>query len=90
MVGVARLQLQDAAREAARAAAVSADPHAAAGAVAVAVPGARASVRDVGGVVEVTLTRRVPTTVPLVGGLVPDVDVEAVAAFRIEGRGAGW
>lgn len=82
-----QLAVQLAARDAARAAAVSADParaaRAAAGAVGV-VDGLDVSVRTSGGTVTATVTRAERTDVPLIGLLVPDLTLRASATMVIE------
>jgi len=88
VVAHGQLAVEHAAREAARQAAVGAAPsdarRAAAGA---GLPsGAQATVRHLdGGLVEVTVRRRLVTDVPLVGPLTPDLDLVGRAAFRREG-----
>lgn len=85
----AQVLVANAAREAARAAAVGATAPAAAGldpdattvAVAVGGPGAQAWVTA-------TVIHHLRTDVPLVGALVPDVELTATATMRLEG-GAG-
>jgi hypothetical protein len=84
--------LTHAAREAARAAAVSDDPEAARHAAQrggglrgdrlVVAVGPRAAV---GSYVEVRLAYADPTDVPLVGALLPDLSLRAAAAMRVEG-----
>lgn len=80
-----------AAREAARAAAVDAAPGAARGA-AVAASGLRPDRMRVtasgragpGSRVQVRITYRIPTAVPIIGALLPDPSVTASAAMRVE------
>ena len=85
----ARGAVEHAAREGARAAAVSADPVGdGVGAARAALPGsmAAASVRIEAGPSTVRAVVRlvVRTDVPLAGALVPDVDVEGVAVMQVE------
>ena len=81
-----------AAREAARAAAVDASPTAARRAAAAGAPldPRRLHVRlaadgGAGGRVAVTLSYRSPTSVPIIGPVLPDVSLSARAAMRAEG-----
>jgi hypothetical protein len=82
-----------ASREAARAAAVDADPHAAHRAAA-ATPGLQDHRLEVvapggdapGGHVRVEVTYRIPTAVPLVGPLLGDRTVRSTATMRVEHR----
>jgi Flp pilus assembly protein TadG len=89
VVVVARDQLAvvHAAREAARAAAVSTEPGdgAAAGHAAADLPGTEITVAATGDQVVATVQRTVPTDVPLVGRLLPDIVVRARAVMRVEG-----
>lgn len=81
------LAAQLAAREAARAAAVSADPHGAATAAAqraVALGPLTVVVAEADGVVTAHVTYTDHTDVPFIGVLLPDVDVHATAAMAIE------
>ena len=81
------LALTSAAREAARAASVDADPARAERAAAAVLPGARVSsgARPAGGeLVIVLVTYRSPTNLPLVGPLLPDPELVARAAMRVE------
>ena len=85
----AQVAVVHAAREAARAAAVSADPvgdGVAAGRAALPAGAEAATVRIDGGPVTVraVVRLRVRTDVPLAGALVPDVDVEGVAVMQVE------
>lgn len=88
LVAHAQLAVQHAAREGARAAAVDPDP-AAATAAALAGPlpatGTRVTVAPPSdGRVRVVVVHRLVTDLPLVGRLVPDLDLRADAAFRLE------
>lgn len=90
VVAHAQLAVEHAAREGARAAAV--DPSPAAPRLAVAASGqpaaAAVEVRARGpGLVEVVVRRRLATDVPLVGPLLPDLDLVGRAVFRREGGG---
>jgi TadE-like protein len=81
------LVLTDAAREAARAAGLDADPARAARAASAVLPGAivRFEPRPgVGELVTVHVTYRSATSLPLVGPLLPDPVLEARAAMRVE------
>ena len=76
----------EAARVAVRAASVSATPSAAAagaGAQAVNVP-VRIATSQTGGYVTVVATIHTPTDVPLIGALLPDIDVRATATMTLE------
>lgn len=82
-----RLAVQLAAREAARAAVVAADP------AAVGTPAAQRAVQlrplqvrvEAGGdTVTVTVTYIEPTDVPLIGALLPDVEVSATVTMAVE------
>ena len=80
-----------AAREAARVAAVDADPAAAAGAARATTPldGSRLQVTvgprgEPGSIVRVEVSYRSPTDVPLVGRFAGDVGLHATAAMRVE------
>ena len=82
-----RLAVQLAAREAARAAVVAADP------VAAGTPAAQRAVQlrplqvrvEAGGdTVTVTVTYLEPTDVPLIGALLPDVEVSATVTMAVE------
>lgn len=88
LVLIARDQLAviHAAREAARAAAVStsAGDGVAAGRSATGLAGVEVSVSSGGGEVRATVTRRVPTDVPLIGAWLPDITVRATAVMRAE------
>lgn len=85
VVGRDQLAVIHAAREGARAAAVSSSPGDGLGAARASTPLAvSVTVGSGGGVVRVTVTRRVPTDVPLVGPLLPDVTVRATATMRLE------
>ena len=79
LVAHAQLLVEHDAREAARAAAVGADPRAGH-------PGQPAvEVRTLdGGLVEATVRRRFATDVPIVGALTPDLDLVGRATFRRE------
>ena len=81
-----QLAVVHAAREAARAAAVSTDAGdgTAAGIAAVELSDVEISVSTSGGRVRATVTRRVPTDVPLVGTFLPDVTVRATAVMAVE------
>jgi Flp pilus assembly protein TadG len=82
-----QLALTSAAREAARAASLDADPARAQRAAAAVLPGATVSSEPrpaVGGLVRVRVTYRSPTTVPMVGPLLPDPVLVARAAMRVE------
>ena len=87
VVAHGQLAVEHAAREAARRAAVGAptgEPGRAAGLPAP----AEVAVRHLhGGLVEVTVRRRLRTDVPLVGPLTPDLELVGRAAFRREGDG---
>ena len=80
LVAHAQLQVEHDAREAARAAAVGAEPGPAH-------PGDRSTVEiralD-GGLVEATVRRRFATDVPIVGALTPDLELVGHATFRQE------
>jgi hypothetical protein len=81
------LALTGAAREAARAASLDPDPARAERAAAAVVPGARVRSEPrpaVGELVRVSVSYRSPTTVPLVGPLLPDPVLIARAAMRVE------
>ena len=81
------LALASAAREAARAASVDPDPGRAERAAAAVLPGAtvRSEPRPpVGELVKVEVSYRSPTTLPLVGPLLPDPVLVARAAMRVE------
>lgn len=81
------LALTSAAREAARAASLDPDPARAERAAAAVLPGAtvRSEPRPaVGELVRVRVTYRSPTTLPLVGPLLPDPVLVARAAMRVE------
>lgn len=89
VVGVARLRVQDVTRDAARTAAVSSDPPSSVAAILNdRLPGARSTVAGGPSTITVTLRYRIATDVPLVGQLVPDVEVVAQSSFRREA--AGW
>lgn len=90
-----RLAVQEAARLAARAAAVSPDPHRTASMVGTTANGLRAATVEVRlsriptasgllAVVTVTVRDTDPTDVPLVGLLVPDADLEADVTMALE------
>jgi len=88
----AEVLVTHAAREAARAAAVNADPQAAVSAakLATTLDGERMTVavrgRDgPGSRVQVEVTYSLPTDVPLVGSLLGDVTLHAAATMRVEG-----
>jgi len=81
------LALTSAAREAARAASVDPDPARAERAAAAVLPGARVKAEPrppVGDLVKVQVSYRSPTTLPLVGPLIPDPVLVARAAMRVE------
>ena len=81
------LVLVDAAREAARAASLDPDPTRMAAAAAAVLPGAtvRSGARPaVGELVTVRVSYRSPTTLPLVGPLLPDPVLVARATMRVE------
>ena len=87
----AQVLVTHAAREAARAAAVDPDPKAAmrAAKAATALDSGRMTVvvhgrNGPGSRVEVEVTYRAPTDVPLVGGLLGDLDLHAEATMRVE------
>jgi Flp pilus assembly protein TadG len=87
----AEVLVTHAAREAARAAAVDADPQAAerAASSSTALDPSRMNVRvrgrnGPGSRVQVAVTYRAPTDVPLVGGLLGDVTLQATATMRVE------
>jgi Flp pilus assembly protein TadG len=87
LVGRDQLALELAAREAARAAAVSADPAGAARAAAGRVTrlgSLRVEVATGGDVVTVTVSRRHPTDVAIVGRLIDDVVLRARATMALE------
>jgi Flp pilus assembly protein TadG len=82
-----QLAVVHAAREAARAAAVSTDPStdgAAAAHQAIALDGLDVSIATDGTTVRATVRHVVRTDVPLIGALVPDVHVTATATMRAE------
>jgi len=82
-----QLALTSAAREAARAASLDADPARAERAAAAVLPGASVSAEPrppVGELVRVRVSYRSPTTLPLVGPLLPDPLLVARAAMRVE------
>lgn len=82
-----QLALTGAAREAARAASLDADPGRAEQAAAAVLPGATVRTEPrppVGELVRVSVTYRSPTTLPLVGPLLPDPVLVARAAMRVE------
>ncbi len=81
-----RLAVQLAAREAARAAAVSANSSAAlmAGRAAVSLGPLQVDVTEVSGRVRATVSYRDPTDVPLIGVLIPDVTVTASVTMAVE------
>ena len=82
-----QLALTGAAREAARAASLDPDPARAERAAAAVLPGAtvRSEPRPpVGELVRVSVSYRSPTTLPLVGPLLPDALLVARAAMRVE------
>jgi hypothetical protein len=81
------LALVSAAREAARAASLDPDPARAERAAAAVLPGATVTAGPrppVGELVRVQVSYRSPTTVPLVGPLLPDPVLVARAAMRVE------
>jgi hypothetical protein len=81
------LALTSAAREAARAASVDPDPARAERAAAAVLPGATVTAEPrppVGELVRVRVSYRSPTTLPLVGPLLPDPVLVARAAMRVE------
>lgn len=81
------LTLTNAAREAARAASVDSDPARAERAAAAVLPGARVESAHrpaTGELLTVRVRYRSPTDVPLVGPLLPDVDLVARAVMRVE------
>jgi len=81
------LVLVDAAREAARAASLDPDPARISGAATAVLPGAtvRSGPRPaVGDLVTVRVSYRSPTTLPLVGPLLPDPVLVARATMRVE------
>jgi len=78
-----QLAVIEAARVGARAASVAADPAAAAGSV-TALEGARVSTAADGQFVTVTVTAISPTDVPLIGALLPDVEVTGRATMLLE------
>lgn len=78
-----QLAVIEAARVGARAAAVAADPGAAATGV-IAIDGARVSTVADGEFVTVTVTAISPTDVPLIGALLPDVEVSGRATMLLE------
>jgi len=82
-----QLALTNAAREAARAAAVDPDPARAERAAATVLPGAKVEVGPrppVGELVTVRVSYRSATTLPLVGPLLPDPQLLGRAAMRVE------
>jgi TadE-like protein len=82
-----QLALTSAAREAARAASLDTDPGRAERAAAAVLPGASVSSEPrppVGQLVRVQVSYRSPTTLPLVGPLLPDPVLVARAAMRVE------
>lgn len=82
-----RLAVQLAAREAARAAVVAADPVAAgtpAAQRAVQLRPLQVRVEASGDTVTVTVTYLEPTDVPLIGALLPDVEVSATVTMAVE------
>jgi hypothetical protein len=82
-----QLALTSAAREAARAASLDTDPGRAERAAAAVLPGASVSSEPrppVGELVRVQVSYRSPTTLPLVGPLLPDPVLVARAAMRVE------
>ncbi len=82
-----QLAVVHAAREAARAAAVSSAAGAdgdAAGRSAIELDAVTVAVTSSGDTVRAIVTRRVPTDVPLIGRLLPDVTVRAVAVMQRE------
>jgi hypothetical protein len=81
------LALASAAREAARAASLDPDPARAERAAAAVLPGATVTAEPrppVGELVRVQVSYRSPTTLPLVGPLLPDPVLVARAAMRVE------
>jgi Flp pilus assembly protein TadG len=78
-----QLAVIEAARVGARAAAVAADPGAAAAGV-ITLDGARVSAVADGGFVTVTVTAISATDVPLIGALLPDVEVSGRATMLLE------
>lgn len=88
LVAQAQLAVEHAAREAARIAAVDPDPAAAtAAALRGALPAAGTTVRierSESGQVTAVVEHRLATTLPIVGGLVPDLDLRGEASFRAE------
>ena len=82
-----QLALTGAAREAARAASLDPDPARAEQAAAAVLPGAKVRSEprpSVGELVRVSVSYRSPTTLPLVGPLLPDPILVARAAMRVE------
>lgn len=79
-----QLLVQHAAREAARAAAVSASPAAAAQITTAVVDRAAVAVASSANRVTVTVTRTTHTDVPLIGALLPDVVLTASASMARE------
>jgi Flp pilus assembly protein TadG len=81
-----RVAVQLAAREAARAASVTADPSAATRAAerAIGLRPLRVEISDAAGVVQVRVSYTDPTDVPLVGAVLPDVEVSASVAMAVE------
>jgi Flp pilus assembly protein TadG len=82
-----QLALTNAAREAARVASVDPDPARAERAAAAVLPGATVEARrrpPVGELFTVRVRYRSPTAVPLVGPLLPDPQLTAQAAMRVE------
>lgn len=86
VLGRDRLAVQLAAREAARAASVAADPRAAAaaGTSAVDLPGVQVDVLHTAGTVRAVARYTDPTDVPLIGLVLPDVTVEAQVTMAVE------
>jgi Flp pilus assembly protein TadG len=87
LVGRDQVAVAHAAREAARVAAVDPSPAAAVSAARAVVPGAVVLLGPrpaVGGQVQVTVRATSRTDVPLIGPLVPDAELEAVAVMRVE------
>jgi len=78
-----QLAVVDAARVGARAAAVAADPAGAAAGVTT-LDGAQVSTAVQGQFVTVTVTATSPTDVPLIGNLLPDVEVTGRATMLLE------
>lgn len=78
VVALAQLQVHDVARASARDAAVGSAP-------APTDPATSIRTTTAGGTVTAAVRRRVATSVPLVGVLVPDVEVRSSATFRLEG-----